>query len=147
MTSGIGIQEPAQCCAALTQTERDKINRAIELGGDLQPGESAEIIPQDDLAIIPIQGAKQGQQQSAVVMPHEVLKRVIAVPFTAHMGETAGLAVEIPKNAVQRQMARAKSVRTALAGFTGLSGFVGGKSAGRAKISAAVKLGSKSFTW
>ena len=106
MTSGIGIQEPAQCCAALTQAERDKINRAIELGGDLPPGESAEIIPQDDLAIIPIQGAKQGQQQGAVVMPHEVLKRIIAVPFTAHMGETAGLAVEIPKNGVQRQLAR-----------------------------------------
>jgi len=45
MTSGIGIQEPAQCCAALTQAERDKINRAIELGGNLPPGESAEIIP------------------------------------------------------------------------------------------------------
>jgi len=106
MTTGIGIQEAAQCCAALMNPERDELNRAIELGGDLPPGQSAEIIPQDDLAMIPIQGAKQGHQQGAVVMPHEVLKRIIAVPFTAHMGETAGLAVEIPKNAVQRQLAR-----------------------------------------
>jgi hypothetical protein len=62
------------------------MNRAIELGGDLPPGHSAKIIPKNDLAMIPIQGAKEGQQQGAVVMPHEILKWVIAVPFTAGNG-------------------------------------------------------------
>ena len=97
--------------------------------------------------MISIQGAKQGQQQGAVVKPHEVLKRIIAVSFTAHMGETAGLAVEIPKNAVQRQLARGEVRSYRVCRFYGFVRLGGGNSAGRAKISVALKLGSKSFTW